>query len=83
MTNEITISAGNILTVALLNKVDKAAYQFGGFKTKGGLIKKTHSSLDAKTTVIIPVKFIKCDVEKFINDFSKTMNSWHYKIELI
>ena len=82
MTNEVTISAGKVLTVALLNKVNKAAYQFGGFKTKGGIVKKTHTTLDAKTTIVIPAKFINTDIQKFIADFSKTMNAWYYQIEL-
>ena len=80
MTNEITISAGNVLTVSLLKKVDKAAYHLGGFKTIGGVVKKTPFSLDAKTSVLIPAKYIKCDVNKFIDEFYRTMNSWHYQI---
>jgi len=80
MRTEVTISAGNVLTVALLNKIDKAAYQFGGFKTIGGISKKTACDLNAKTTILIPAKYIKCDVNKFMQDFSKTMNSWHYQI---
>jgi hypothetical protein len=80
MSTEVTISAGNVLTVALLKKIDKSAYQFGGFKTLGGVSKKTSLNLDAKTNVLIPARFIKCDVNKFIEDFSKTMNSWYYEI---
>ena len=80
MAKEITISAGNVLTVSLLKKVDKAAFQFGGFKTIGGVVKKNAFNLDAKTSVLIPAQYIKCDINKFIDDFSKTMNAWHYKI---
>lgn len=80
MTKEITISAGSVLTVALLKKIDKAAYQFGGFKTVGGICKKTAFDLNAKTTILIPAKFIKCDTNKFMDEFTKTMNSWHYQI---
>ncbi len=82
-TNEVTISVGNVLTKSLLNKVDKAAYQFGGFKTKGGIVKKTSSTLDAKTIIVIDKKYIKGDITKFLNEFEKTMNSYYYKIELI
>lgn len=83
MTNEVTIASNKVLTVSLLNRVNKAAYQYGGFKTKGGFIKKTPNTLDAKTTIIIQKQYIKGNIEKFISDFSKTMNAWYYNIELI
>ena len=83
MTNEVTISAGNILTSFLLKKVNKAAYQFGGFRTIGGIAKKTAFNLDAKTKIAIPAKYITGDTNKFLNDFSKTMNSFYYQIELV
>ena len=77
------VSAGEVLIVALLNKVVKSAYQFGGFEVKGDVVKKSALNLDAKTTVIIPAISVKGDVSKFITDFEKTMNAWYYKIELI
>ncbi len=82
MTNEVTISAGEILTKNLLNKVNKAAYQFGGFKTKGGIVRKSFDNMNAKTTIVIEQKYINSDTTKFIETFEKTMNASYYKIEL-
>jgi len=80
---ESNVSAGNVLTKSLLNKVDKAAYQHGGFKTIGGIQKKTALSLDKKTIVFIDQKHIKCDPDKFIDEFRKTMNYFYYDIKTI
>lgn len=80
MIKEVTIPAGDVLTVNLLKKLKKEAYQFGGLKTFGGLIKKTPFNLNAKTVVIIHKSHIKGDINKFINEFNKTMNSWYYEI---
>jgi len=80
---EATISAGNILTKSLLNKIDRAAYQYGGFKTRGGIKKKTSTDLDAKTTIVIPKVFLKTDEDNFIKEFVGTMNSYYYSVEFI
>ncbi len=81
--NEDTITAGNVLTKSLLNKIDKAAYQYGGFKTIGGIKKKTPQNLDAKTVVAIPEVYLKTTKDKFIEEFQKTMNAYYYQIEFI
>jgi hypothetical protein len=77
------IGAGNVLTKELLIKVNKEAYHCGGFEVEGEVIKKTTNNLDAKTTVLIPRRFIKGKTERFLNSFSKTMNSWYYNIKLV
>lgn len=80
---ESTIPAGEVLTIQLLKKVDKKAYQFGGFKTVGGIVKKTASNLDAKTIIVIPSKYIKIDINTFISIFKKTMNYYYFDIKFI
>ena len=82
MNQEVVIMAGEVLTKSLLSKVDKAAYQYGGFKTIGGVKTKSGFNMDAKTTVGISAKHIKCDIEKFMQAFSKTMNAWYFELKV-
>lgn len=80
---EVAIMAGEVLTKSLLAKVDKAAYQYGGFLTVGGFQKKTAFNLDVRTVVQIEAKYIKGNKEKFLTDFAKTMNAYYFQIILI
>lgn len=80
-----TVSAGEILTKVLLNKVDKAAYQYGGFKVKG---ERKFEIVNGKPvftlpTALIPASFIRTDIDKFVSDFKKTMNASVYNLEII
>lgn len=80
---EVTVSAGEVLTVSLLRKVNKAAYQYGGFRTVGGIVKKSIFGMQSKTTVEVPAKFINGDIDKFLQEFGKTMNAAYYNIKLV
>lgn len=84
MTTEkkILVSAGEVLTMSLLNKIDKAAYQFGGLEIEGGWNKKTAFNLTAKTTVLIKKQHVK-DTDKFQAEFEKTMSAYYFKIKFV
>lgn len=77
------ISAGQVLTKQLLDRVNKAAYQHGGFEVVGGINKKSATNLHAKTIVNIPRKYVKGDLKTFVEAYGKTMNSWYYHINFI
>jgi len=79
------VSAGEVLTVALLRKIDKAAYQYGGFQIEGS---RSFSIVDGKVIRTLPTakierKYIKMNIEQFVSDFSKTMNAAVYNIEIV
>ena len=75
--------AGEVLTKSLLQRVSKAAYQYGGLPVVGEIQVKTAFSLDAKTTVQIEREHIKGCPEKFMADFSKTVNASYFIIQFI
>lgn len=80
------ISAGEVLTLSLLKRVDKAAYQYGGFEYYGegsGFKVENGKVIQIKFTAIIPKKYIKGNIEKFAKDFSKTMNAGVFNLEII
>lgn len=81
-TKKILVSAGEVLTTSLLNKLNKAAYQFGGLEIEGGWNKKTAFNLDAKTTILIKKEHVK-DTDKFLAEFEKTMSAYYFKIKFI
>lgn len=89
MKKERQVSAGEVLTKNLLNRLTNDVWYFG---VKGHLkvIKekepKSPNNLfdkENKHVVAIPKKAIKGCTEKFIKDFEKTMNASIYKIQLI
>ena len=82
MVKEVTIPAGEVLTLPLLKRIDKRAYQYGGFKTIGGKVQKTAYNMTARTVVSIPEEFIKGDICRFLADFSTTLNAWYYDIKI-
>ncbi len=77
------IMAGEVLTKNLLQRISKAAYQYGGLPVVGQMQVKTAFNLDAKTTVQIERKYIKGCPEKFMADFNKTVNASYFIIQLI
>lgn len=79
------VMAGEVLTLSLLKRIDKAAYQFGGLDVVGKTSFKIHDgkAVRTKPTVLIPKKYIKGSVEKFVVDFEKTMNSLVFNIKII
>ena len=77
------IMAGEVLTKSLLQRINKAAYQYGGLPIAGEMQVKTAFNLDAKTTVQISREHIKGNPEKFLSDFQKTMNAQYFIIQLI
>ena len=77
------IMAGEVLTKSLLQRINKAAYQYGGLPVVGEMQVKTAFNLDAKTTVQISREHIKGNPEKFLSDFQKTMNAQYFIIQLI
>ncbi len=77
------IMAGEVLTKNLLQRINKAAYQYGGLPVVGEMQTKTAFNLDAKTTVQLSREHIKGNPEKFIADFQKTMNAQYFIIQLI
>lgn len=79
------VMAGEVLTLSLLKRVDKAAYQFGGLDVVGQASFKIVDSkvIRTKPTAFLPKKYIKGSVEKFAKDFSKTMNASVYDLEII
>lgn len=77
--------AGEILTLTLLKRLDKAAYQFGGLEVVGerrNMQIINNKAVDFIPTAIIHKNHIKGSVDKFIADFNKTMNAFHYKLEI-
>jgi Leu/Phe-tRNA-protein transferase len=80
---EVNIMAGDVLTKTLLDKVDKAAYQYGGFKTIGGKQKTSAFHPEIRTVVGIKKEHIKGNVDKFLENFKKTMNASIYDIKII
>ncbi len=79
-----TVMAGNVLTLSLLLRISKQAYQFGGLKMDG---ERKTQWVNGKLTYIIPTvylpkEFIKGSPEIFMRDFKKTMNAQHYNLEL-
>jgi hypothetical protein len=77
------IMAGEVLTKNLLQRINKAAYQYGGLPVVGGIKVKTAFNLDAKTTVQIEREHIKGCPEKFMAAFNKTMNASYFEIQII
>lgn len=79
------IMAGEVLTLSLLKRVDKAAYQFGGLDVEGERSFRVENGkvIRTKPTAIISKKHIKGSVEKFAKDFSKTMNASVYDLKII
>lgn len=77
------IMAGEVLTKSLLQRVSKAAYQYGGLPVVGEMQTKTAFNLDAKTTVQLSREHIKGNPEKFLSDFQKTMNASYFIIQFI
>jgi len=77
------IMAGEVLTKSLLQRINKAAYQYGGLPVVGEIQVKTAFNLDAKTTVQISREHIKGNPEKFMADFQKTMNASYFIIQFI
>jgi hypothetical protein len=77
------IIAGEVLTKSLLQRISKAAYQYGGLAVVGEIQTKTAFNLDAKTIVQISREHIKGNPEKFLMDFQKTMNASYFEIQII
>lgn len=84
------ISAGEVLTVSLLKRIDKRAYQVENAASVGFMLEGERSfkvingtPVWSIPTAVIEQKYIKGDVKKFLQDFKKTMNSACYKIKLI
>lgn len=79
------IMAGEILTLSLLKRIDKAAYQYGGLDVEGESNFKVENGKAIRTipTAIISKKHIKGSVEKFAKDFAKTMNASIYNLRIV
>lgn len=82
------IAGGEVLTVALFNRVSRAAFQFGGLFLKGEYKVAKQNIFDRvnranRTTVVIEKSHIKGSPDLFLRDFEKTMNASIFQIELI
>lgn len=82
------IAGGEVLTTNLFNRVNRAAFQYGGLFLKGEYKVATQTIFDRinkanRTIVLIEKSLIKGSPELFLRDFEKTMNASIFQIELV